>query len=88
MDIRSDLYSLGVVALEDADWQCPFRGSPAELMYQHQHASLPLEQLEDVPQPLVVLLEVSLIKTRAALSEPGRTSESVTDDNRRCRLAA
>ena len=24
----------------------PFRGSPAEVMYQHQHARLPLEQLE------------------------------------------
>ena len=40
----------------------PFRGSPAEVMYQHQHAPLPLEQLEDVPQPVVVLLEVLLEK--------------------------
>ena len=31
-------------------------------MYQHQHAPLPLEQLEGVPQPLVVLLEVLLEK--------------------------
>ena len=35
-------------------------------MYQHQHAPLPLEQLEDVPQPVVVLLEVLLEK------DPGR----------------
>ena len=42
--------------------QTPFRGSPAELMYQHQHAHLPLEQLKDVAQPLVVLLELLLEK--------------------------
>jgi formylglycine-generating enzyme required for sulfatase activity len=43
-----------------------FRGSPSEVMYQHQHAPLPLEQLEGVPQPVVVLLEVLLEK------DPGR----------------
>src|SRR4029077_9244804 len=42
--------------------QTPFRGSPTEVMYQHQHAPLPLEQLKDVPQPVVVLLEVLLEK--------------------------
>jgi hypothetical protein len=31
-------------------------------MYQHQHAPLPLEELEDVPQPVAVLLEVLLEK--------------------------
>jgi TolB-like protein len=40
----------------------PFHGTPAELMYQHQHAPLPLEQLIDVPQPIVVLLQVLLEK--------------------------
>jgi hypothetical protein len=30
--------------------------------HQHQHGPLPLEQLEDVPQPVVVLLEVLLEK--------------------------
>ena len=34
-------------------------------MYQHQHAPLPLEQLEDVPQPVVVLLEKLLEKDPA-----------------------
>jgi hypothetical protein len=43
----------------------PFRGSPAEVMYQHQHAPLPLEQLEAVPPPVVVLLEVLLEKDPA-----------------------
>jgi hypothetical protein len=39
-----------------------FRGSPAEVMFQHQHAPLPLEQLESVPQPVVSLVEVLLDK--------------------------
>ena len=43
----------------------PFRGTPAEVMYQHQHAPLPLERLKDVPQPLVVLLEKLLEKDPA-----------------------
>ena len=46
VDIRSDLYSLGVTLWEMVTGHGPFRGSPAEVMYQHQHAPLPLEQLE------------------------------------------
>jgi serine/threonine protein kinase len=66
VDIRSDLYSLGVTLWHMLTGRVPFHGSPAEVMYQHQHAPLPLEQLDDVPQPLVVMLEVLLEK------DPGR----------------
>ena len=62
VDTRSDLYSLGVVLWEMVTGHVPFRGSPAEVMYQHQHAPLPLEELEGVPQPIVVLSEVLLAK--------------------------
>jgi WD40 repeat protein/serine/threonine protein kinase len=62
VDIRSDLYSLGVTLWEMVAGQAPFVGSPAEVMYQHQHAALPLEQLKDVPQPVVALLEILLKK--------------------------
>jgi serine/threonine protein kinase len=43
VDIRSDLYSLGVVLWEMVTGHVVFRGSPAEVMYQHQHARLPLD---------------------------------------------
>ena len=53
--------------------KAPFRGTPAEVMHQHQHAPLPLEQLEDVPQPVVVLLAVLLEK------DPARRFQNPTD---------
>src|ERR1700686_472919 len=62
VDIRSDLYSLGVTLWEMLIGRAPFRGSSVEVMYQHQHAPLPVEQLNGIPQPLVVLLEVLLAK--------------------------
>src|SRR5271167_352344 len=65
VDIRSDLYSLGVMLWQMVTGHALFDGSPAEVMYQHQHAPLPLEQLKGVPQPLVVLLGLLLEKDPA-----------------------
>jgi tRNA A-37 threonylcarbamoyl transferase component Bud32/predicted ATPase len=65
VDIRSDLYSLGATLWEMLTGRVPFRGTLGEVMHQHQHAPLPLEQLKDVPQPLVVLLEKLLEKDPA-----------------------
>ena len=73
VDIRSDLYSLGVVLWEMVTGHALFRGSPVEVMYQHQNAALPLDLLEAVPQPIVVLLEVLLEK------DPGRRLQNPTD---------
>jgi serine/threonine protein kinase/tetratricopeptide (TPR) repeat protein len=62
VDIRSDLYSLGVTLWKMLTGRVPFAGSPAEVMYQHQRTPLPLEKLEDLPQPVVFLIEVLLHK--------------------------
>ena len=70
VDIRSDLYSLGATLWKMLTGQAPFRGSPAEVMYQHQHVPAPIKQLVGIPQPLVALLEVILAK------EPARRFQS------------
>ena len=86
VDIRSDLYSLGVSLWQMLTGHVPFQGSAGGVMSQHQHAPLPLEELESVPQPVVSLIEVLLDKDpQAAFSDTGRTSEGVADDNGRYR---
>jgi serine/threonine protein kinase len=65
VDIRSDLYALGVTLWQMVTSHPVFRGSPLEVMYQHQHTPLPIERLEGLPQPLVVLLETLLEKDPA-----------------------
>jgi serine/threonine protein kinase len=73
VDIRSDLYSLGVTLWEMVTGHVIFRGSPAEVMYQHQHAPLPVQQLKDVPEPVFVLVAALLEK------DPGRRFQNPTE---------
>ena len=65
VDIRSDLYSLGVTLWVMLTGQTPYRGTSAELMHQHLHAPLAIGQLHHVPQPVVLLIEILLEKDPA-----------------------
>jgi serine/threonine protein kinase len=62
VDIRSDLYSLGVSLWQMLTGEVPFRGSALEVTAKHQHAPLPLERLEGIPQPVVTLIAALLKK--------------------------
>jgi serine/threonine protein kinase len=78
VDISSDLYSLGVTLWEMLTGRTPFRGTPGEVMYQHQHMPLPLEELEGVPQPFIVLLETLLEKDPGArFQNPGELLKAI-----------
>jgi serine/threonine protein kinase/predicted ATPase len=73
IDIRSDLYSLGVTLWEMLTGKTPFRGTSAEVMYRTLHAPMATGELDHVPQPAVVLLEVLLEK------DPARRFQSPPD---------
>jgi serine/threonine protein kinase len=73
VDIRSDLYSLGITLWKMLTGHTPFRRSSTEVMNQHQYAPLPLEQVKGVPQPVVALLEALLEK------DPARRFQSPAD---------
>ena len=62
VDVRSDIYSLGITLWEALTGKVPFTGSAIQVMSKHLHAPLPLEQLKAVPAPIVVLLKRMLEK--------------------------
>jgi serine/threonine protein kinase/Tfp pilus assembly protein PilF len=62
VDIRSDIYSLGVTLWDMLTSKVPFGGTTAEVMNRHLHAPLPLDQLIHLPKPIVVLLQFVLEK--------------------------
>jgi hypothetical protein len=62
VDIRSDMYALGATFWYMLSGKAPFGGTAAELMHQHLHAPLAIEQLGLIPQPVAMLLEVLLEK--------------------------
>ena len=97
VDIRSDLYSLGVIVWKMVTGRGLFKGSPAEVMYQHQYAPLPLEYLEGLPRPVVSLLQkllekdprrrfqspIELLKALPTITAATNKAETVTQRVRR-----
>jgi serine/threonine protein kinase/tetratricopeptide (TPR) repeat protein len=78
VDIRSDLYSLGITLWQMLTGQPPFRGAPNAVMHQHLNSPLPLERLREVSQPVVALVEVLLRKDPARrFQSPGELAKAL-----------
>ncbi|HEY5792650.1 MAG TPA: serine/threonine-protein kinase, partial [Chthoniobacterales bacterium] len=64
LDIRSDIYSLGVTLWFMLSGRPPFAGTFASLIVQHLHSELPADHLRGVSPPLIEVLKKSLAKNR------------------------
>jgi TolB-like protein/Tfp pilus assembly protein PilF len=80
IDIRSDLYSLGVTLWEMLSGKLPFQGSAAELMYQHQLAPLPSEKLKSVPAPAEKSIAVLPFESLSANKDDTYFADGVQDE--------
>jgi serine/threonine protein kinase/Flp pilus assembly protein TadD len=79
IDIRSDLYSLGITLWEMLSGRVPFSGPAAELMFQQQHAPPPVEKLASLPAPVTALLQVLLAKDpHQRFETPGQLQQGLT----------
>jgi len=73
LDVRSDIYSLGVTLYYMLAGRAPFSGSLAQVMSQHLHREPPLETLSGQPPQVVDLLRHMLAK------DPGGRPQTPSD---------
>ena len=80
LDIRSDIYSLGVTLWCMLTGKAPFSGSMAQVMSKHLYKPVPVEQLAGLPSSVVELLKHMLEKqpeNRPTVAELRREIEAV-----------
>ncbi len=65
IDVRSDIYSLGVTLWYMLAGQAPFAGSMAQVMSQHLSKPPPFEKLENLPPTVAAILRKMLAKDPA-----------------------
>ncbi len=81
IDVRSDIYSLGVTLWFALTGKTPFTGSVVQVMSQHISRQPPFEQLGNVPVPVVELLRRMLDKNPA---ERPQTALALRREIERC----
>ncbi len=74
LDIRSDIYSLGVTLWFMLSGKTPFSGSLAQVMSHHLNTAPPIGKLTGLPKPVVDLLERLMAKDPA--NRPGTAAEA------------
>ncbi len=88
IDVRSDIYSLGVTLWYMLAGQAPFAGSMAQVMSQHLSKPPPFEKLEQLPPAVAEVLRRMLEKDPAdRFQTPAELRKAIEDALEQCAAA-